>query len=241
MSLPGPPPAENGVTAAGTPIRIWSSAPDDEEYYQEILGELADRFSARQARWDAVLMLRLLRLRLHNVAMPAVDFLYLRTATWLAGGTPRKRALARKCLAVYSKGRLSEVGVQLGCPHIVAYPLHIDVDWYGSDPLPHWWDAMLTGLEAEMESARGNLHFLEESFGLAPSPIDPAGWSWPVGTTGDIWAEKLVKSVAPGIADGFARLVMEWHEGEAPGDFKCKSDGAKFWYATPRAQGPDNF
>lgn len=228
----------NGTTTdGGAPsFWIWSSDPDEGQYYQETLGELADLLSGRLSRWKAILMLRVLRLRLEGVRfrrrLPPIGLLDQRVKGHF-GGSRSSGNTARMCQNVYRSGRLSEVGVQLGCESMIANREHIDIDWYGVEPLPHWWNATFTGLQAEREAARVHLHHLEASFGLGPSGPDPSSWTWPPGTHGETWSEKLLSSKAPKILSGFSELVLQWHEGATVGDFECFFDGAKFWYSTP--------
>ena len=245
MSLPGPPPADNETNPGGTEYCIWSSDPDSGEYYQETLGQLADLVSGRLARWRAILMLRVLRLRLERVLIEPGDFKTL--AKWGSANPLKpplglffsKGSLAQTCRQVYRVGRLSEVGIQLGCRRIIDNPFHIDVDWYGVEPLHHWWNGQFTGMDAEREAARGNLHFLEETVGLLPSPPEPAGWSWPAGTHGASWTEKLLLSPTPKITAPSSEIVMEWHLGELDHEFKCGWLGSRFWYSTPGTGSPD--
>ena len=237
MSIPGPPPGMSARTPGSAAYRTWSSAPNPPTYHQQILGDLADRLGGNVSRWHAVLMLRVLRLKQDRFHVSQSDFAPLAPRPFsLFMGTPW---VATMCQAVYSRGRLSEVGIRLGCSSIAADPLHIDIDWFGDEPLPAWWNPAIAAGDAERTATVGLLHFLEESLGLAKSVADPASWSWPAGTNRRApWAENVVKSIAPPIQAGFEALLLEWHEGESS-TFATGSSGATFWFSTPKAGSSD--
>lgn len=213
MSLLGPPPpAEAESQDEPAFVRLTGKA-------QPTLKKLNESWSKPKNRWNVVKLLRLVRLRLE--------------------GQPVEFSQLKKCSqtyrAVFQVGRLSAVGAQTGITQVENNPLHLDIDWFGQEPdLPHWWnlDDVTVGKDFERASVAGLLHFLEESFGLSPSGIAPADWSWPEGQSGEDWGN-MESWGAPSVEVGFEQLEFEWHLGRNPGAVVPNHAGSTFWWSTP--------
>ena len=221
MPPEGPPPLPNAhVTEGGQQIDYVQFVGDDTagDYYVVALKEMAEAVLNQDDRWRAILMLRIARLRLHGRSIDVNAF----------------RLLPGWAKEVYRVGRISEVSRVLGVESIAKNPHHVDVDWYGDNPA-HWWNTdAFTGAEAEIDAARGQLHFLEDTVGLRRSRIDPSGWSWPPGTnTNDFWPQLVASTASPPILAGRAAIKVEWHMGRSPDRFTYDWDQAKFWFMTP--------
>lgn len=237
MSIPGPPPNNGDVIAAHKEgYHLYTSDPSaPKDQRQTTLTQLADIADNRASRWAAVLMLRLVRLRLLGETIDEVALAKLANSR-----------LAREFRAVLRVGRLSEVAIQLGCERIKANPEHIDIDWYGDNP-GHWWNSNdFDGRDAELTATMGQLRFLEKSFGFDDfSNISPDQWQWPAewkmpdGTAKGHWADLTANVPAPPFAPGFKELVFEWHYGANEKGFSYDSDGNRFWFETPVATRSD--
>lgn len=217
MSLPGPPPPiEEGEPA---PEWVRHTGVPGEGAFQETLQELNESWSDPETRWTAVKFLRLVRLRIEN---HPVEFSQLRKCP------PKYRA-------VFQVGRLSVVAAKTGIARVRANPLHIDIDWFGSEPtLPHWWNLAdaTVGKGFELDSLVKLLHFLEKSFGLASSGVAPADWSWSPGDSYEDWGN-MHEALAPAVAADFEKLFFEWHRGRNPDAIVPEHDENKFWWSTP--------
>ena len=226
MSVPPGPPDRNGTSGAGVPFVIWTSKPSANNH-QTTLEQLVESLDDPEGRWEAILMLRVLQLRLHPaIAVAANDFQRI-----------GKGSRGRKLRAVFGRGRLSEVG-RYGSSRIRNNQIHIDEDWFGTGtPFSHWWNSnQFDSGAAEKEATRGLLHFLEATLNLAPSAPDPTTpWSWPAGVENSADWVTLANTVPAPDVSASPHVILEWHEGENPHALACGQDltNVRFWYSTP--------
>lgn len=231
MSVPGGPNLPPDNVSAGTPLAYvrWTSALAPKDYYQKTLHQLETAWASPADRWNAVLLLRGLRMRLE--LSPAQLGAFLPNLVKLNKGNV---GIHTKFVDVVSVGRLSQVGKSLGISKIAANPAHLDVDWF-NDPLPHWWnDPGFNAVQAEKDLTRELLWFLEDSLGLARSqPLPTAPWSWPPGTPPNDWADLVKTAAPPNAAAGYAQIKLEWHMGKNSG-LVCGATTNTFWVGTPK-------
>lgn len=209
MSLPDPPPGGGGPAGAQLLKTSGPDAPGQE--HEETLGQFVAQTTPRPARWEAVKLLRLLRLVLEGQPIQPQA---------LPGLTYRQRAVIRA-------GRLSEAAIQVAMQKVVDNPEHLDRDWFGSAGI-NWWANPLADGTAEKAVVTGVLHYLERSLGLGESGPATNQWSWPAGTVtaGRYWWDLLTDAaVAPAAGAGFNNLRVDWHVG-ASATVECSISAA---------------